>query len=138
MIYSASEKLHMKMPCIKILIKLAINFIQQIKSHCKQVENPNGTTSVHDLLQPNTLKILDWVTSNKFLRFSKQLQPVAWHQEKTDTGVEGFLKYKVRKEANKVILNGLFSEVSKTRDAVREWKAILLLFFFFLSWLWKT
>lgn len=77
------------------------------------------------------LKTLDWVTSNKFLRFLKQLQPVAWHQEKTDTGVEAFLKYKVRKEANKVILNGLFSEVSKTRDAVREWKAVLLSLFFF-------
>lgn len=26
----------------------------QIKSHSKQVENPNGTASVHTLLQPNT------------------------------------------------------------------------------------
>lgn len=45
----------MKMPCMKIPIKLAINLIQQIRSHYKQVENPNGTISVHDLLQPNTL-----------------------------------------------------------------------------------
>lgn len=45
----------MKMPCIKSPIKLAINLMQQIKSHYEQVENPNGSASVHALLQPNTL-----------------------------------------------------------------------------------
>lgn len=45
----------MKIPCIKIPIKLAIKLMQQIKSHSKQVENPNGTASVRALLQPNTL-----------------------------------------------------------------------------------
>lgn len=43
------------MPCIKIPIKLAINLIHHIKIHYKQVENPNGTASVHNLLQPNKL-----------------------------------------------------------------------------------
>lgn len=33
----------MKMPCIKIPIKLTMNLTQHIKSHYKQVENPNGT-----------------------------------------------------------------------------------------------
>jgi len=61
----------------------------------------------------------------------EQLQPGAWHQERTDRGVEGLLEYIGSKDTKKVIVDGLFSEVSKSRHGVRVWKAHLDLTFLF-------
>lgn len=81
----------MTIPCIKIPIKLAINIMQQIKTHYKQVENPSGITSMHTLLEPNTVSENFRKTELLAAIFEilEQLQPVAWHQEKIDAGVEG-------------------------------------------------
>lgn len=65
--------------------------MQQIKSHYKQVENPSGTASTHTLLEPNTVSENFRMTELLAAIFEilEQLQLVAWHQEKIDTGVEG-------------------------------------------------
>lgn len=81
----------MTIPCIKIPIKLAINIMQQMKSHYKQVENPSGIASLHTLVEPNTVSENFIMTELLAAIFEilEQLQLVAWHQEKIDAGVEG-------------------------------------------------
>lgn len=111
--------------------------MQQIKSHHEQVENPKGATFMHTLLGVHAL--FENFTVTKLLvaiiETFQQLQPVVWHQEKTDAEVERLLEYDGSKEANKAIVNGLFSEVSETRDGVRVWKTHLASYFcFFHVW----
>lgn len=114
--------------------------MQQIKSHHEQVENPKGAAFMHTLLGVHAL--FENFTVTKLLvaiiETFQQLQPVVWHQEKTDAEVERLLEYDGSKEANKAIGNGLFSEVSETRDGVRVWKNTSCILLLFLSCLRKT
>lgn len=90
---------------------------------------------MHTLFQPNTLSENFTGLQAEIFETLEQLQPVAWHHERVDTGVEQLLECNGSKEANKVIANGLFSELSETRDGVRVWKAHFA--FFFFLWLRK-